>query len=211
MSTPKPTSFIDIVAGLEGAAIVLSSIECGRVIGQVARGFHEDPEVHAQASIYLALKALYPETVVAYPKMHARMLSNAPDNSDALKGAGLSEAEQKEWAAAMGESEADRLRNSIKPLMALMQEEGPSADLKAWFDLPVLAQHSLAVRTERNLKNAVARYATWDSEEGVHLYEVSKAAVDPITAAVSALCEANKDELDKARSEGVNVAQRIAA
>lgn len=203
--------FIETLVKHEGAAITLASILCGRVIGQVARGFAEDDEVHAQTSLYLAIKAQYPESTVEVPNMFKRMLANADDNSTALEGLDLTDEEKAEWAASMGESEADRLKSSVRALADLMNEEGPSADIKAWYDLTPLAQHSLAVRTERNLWNSIARYESWTSPEGARLRQISADAVEPLKELVSKLCESLKDDLDQARSQGVNVAQRHAA
>ena len=143
--------FINKLSKLEGAAFTLANILCGRVIGQIARGFADDPEVRAQASLYLALAAQYPQDVVNVPTMWKRMVDNAPDNTSSLDGLDLTDEEKAEWASSMGESEKDRLRNAAPILAKVMQEEGPSADLTAWNDLPPLAQHSLAVRTERGV------------------------------------------------------------
>lgn len=205
------TTFIDKLAKLEGAAFTLANILCGRVIGQIARGFADDPEVRLQASLYLALLKTYPQDVVNVPTMWKRMVDRAPDNTSSLDGLDLTEEEKAEWASSMGESEKDRLRAAAPILAKVMQEEGPSASLTAWHDLPPLAQHSLAVRTERNLFNAIKRYSTWTSEEGARLRKVCGDAVDPLAKLVSELCESLKDDLDQARANGVNVAQREAA
>lgn len=203
--------FIERLVDLEGAALVLANITCGRVIGQIARGFGDDEEVRAQASLYLAIRAQYGEdAVVSIPVMFNRMLKNADDNTKALEGLDLTDEEKAEWAAQMGDSEADQLRKSVRKVADVMAEEGPTATIQAWYDLSPLAQHSLAVRTERNLWNAVKRYSEWTSESGAHLREVHSAAVEPLKELVSELCTTLKDDLDKARSEGVNVAQRAA-
>lgn len=203
--------FIEKLSKLEGAAFTLANILCGRVIGQIARGFPDDPEVRSQAGLYLALLKLYPQDVVNVPTMWKRMLDNADDNSSALDGLDLSEQDKAAWADSMGESEKDRMRNAAPIIAKVMQEEGPTADIKAWYDLSPLAQHSLAVRTERNLFNAITRYESWTSEEGARLRKVCGDAVQPLETLVNELCESLKDDIDAARSNGVRVAQRQAA
>lgn len=205
------TTFIDKVAKLEGAAFTLANILCGRVIGQIARGFPDDPEVRLQASLYLALAKLYPQDVVNVPTMWKRMVDRADDNTASLDGLDLTDAEKAEWASSMGESEKDKLRAAAPTIAKVMQEEGPSASLTAWHDLSPLAQHSLAVRTERNLFNAITRYSSWTSEEGARLRKVCGDSVEPLAKLVSALCEGLKDDLDQSRANGVNVAQRQVA
>lgn len=204
-------NFIEQLVELEGAALTLANILCGRFIGQVARGFGDDEEVRAQANLYFAIKAKYGKEVIEVPAMWQKMLSNADDNSAALAGADLTPEEEAEWKAAMGESEADRLRNCAKELLRIGKEEGPKADIKAWYDLTPLAQHSLAVRTERNLFNAIKRYSSWTSEEGARLRQITGDAVEPLAKLVGDLTESLKDDLDQARSNGVNVAQRHVA
>lgn len=204
-------NFIETLAKHEGAAITLASILCGRVIGQVARGFAEDEEVVLQANLYAALAKAYPASVVPVPKMFGRILRNADDNMSALAGLDLTAEEKAEWAESMGESEKDRLQNSAHALHALIKEQSACADLKSWYDLTALAQHSLAVRTEKNLQGSISRYASWNSEEGARLHKISEEAVAPLAELVSNLCESLKDDLDQARSQGVNVAVRNAA
>lgn len=205
-------NFIEKLVAIEGAALVLANILCGRVIGQIARGFGDDEEVRAQASLYLAIRAQYgADAVVSVPAMFNRMLKNADDNGKALEGLDLTEDEKKEWAKQMGESEADQLRNSVRKVADVMSEEGPKATIKAWYDLSPLAQHSLAVRTERNLWSAITRYESWTSEEGARLRQIHADAVAPLAELVNGLCASLKDDLDQARSNGINVAHRHAA
>jgi hypothetical protein len=209
--------FIEKLSKLEGAATVLAAITLGRAIGQVARGFPEDPETKAQVSLYLALAKLYPHGmhgqprrgVVNIPTMFTQMLKNTPDNSSFVKDLNLTPEEQKEWAAQMGMSERDKLNAAARPFADLCKAEAPTATLKAWYDLTPLAQHSLAVRTERNLAQAINRYTSWTSEDGAMLLEIATSSAEPLAELVSEITENYRDELDQARANGINVATRI--
>jgi hypothetical protein len=210
--------FIEKVSKLEGAATVLASILCGRFIGQVSRGFPEDPETVAQANLYCALAKLYPagkrgpnHGCVTISKMFTRMIAKADDNSAFTDGLSLTDAEKAEWALEAGKSERDKLKDAVRPVLDLVKRENERATIDTWYDLTPLAQYSLAVRTERNLLDAEKRYASWTSEEGAGLHELAVKAKAPLAKLVGDLCASFKDELDQARASGINIATRVAA
>lgn len=198
--------FASKVIAIEGAATVLASILIGRVIGQVSRGFAEDDEVIAQATLYKAIHDKYPKSTIEVAAMFKRMLANAETNSSGLDGLDLTDAEKEEWASQMGVSEHEQLRTSVRGLVDLLDSVEGTPD--AWQDLTPLAQYSLAVRTERNLWNAIARYATWTSEEGARLRTQASDAYPKLEELVSKLTAGYSDELAQARSNGINIANR---
>lgn len=191
---------------IEGAATVFASITIGRVIGQVSRGFASDDEVIAQATLYKSVADAFPESTIKVAAMFKRMLDNAEKNSTGLEGLDLTDAEKEEWAGQMGQSEHEQLRTSVRGLVDLLNACEPTPD--AWNDLTPLAQYSLAVRTERNLWNAIARYETWTSEEGARLRKQAGDAYPKLEELVSKLTAGYSDELAQARQNGINVANR---
>jgi hypothetical protein len=199
-------TFFAEVLKLEGAATVLAAITAGRVIGQVSRGFAEDDEVIAQATLYKTIAAKYPQGTITIAAMFKRMLGNAQTNSAGLEGLDLTDAEKEEWAGQMGVSEHEQLRTSVRGLVDLLNSVEPTPD--AWADLTPLAQYSLAVRTERNLWNAIARYESWTSEEGAKLRTQASEAYPKLEKLVSELTAGYSDELAQARSNGINIANR---
>lgn len=198
--------FFTKVNKIEGAATVLASILIGRVIGQVSRGFSEDDEVVAQATLYKTIKLAHPDSTIEVAAMFKRMLDNAEKNSSGLEGLDLTDAEKEEWAGQMGVSEHEQLRTSVRKLVDLLNTCEPTAD--AWADLTPLAQYSLAVRTERNLWNAIARYESWTSEEGARLRTQASTAYPKLEELVSTLTAGYSDELAQARQNGINIANR---
>jgi hypothetical protein len=191
---------------LPGAATAFGAITIGRVIGQVARGFAEDDEVVAQATLYKMVKATHPDDTIEVAAMFKRMLENADSNTAGLEGLDLTDEEKAEWAGQMGVSEHEQLRTSVRTLVDLLSgiEETPDA----WNDLSPLAQYSLAVRTERNLWKSIGRYETWTSEEGTRLRKQASDAYPKLEKLVSTLTAGYKDELDQARSNGIRIAER---
>jgi len=109
----------------------------------------------------------------------------------------------------MGVSEREQLRKSVRKLVDLLDKAELVAD--AWDELTPLAQYSLAVRTERNLHNAQVRYATWTSEEGTRLRTQAEETLPLLHELVNELTEFYADELDQARSNGIRIADRLAA
>lgn len=198
--------FFTKILKIEGAATVLASILCGRVIGQVSRGFADDEEVIAQATLYKMIHKTYPEATIEVAAMFKRMLDNAEKNTTGLEGLDLTDEEKAAWGEQMGDSEYDLLRKSVRPLIDMLNaiEETPDA----WNELTPLAQYSLAVRAERNLWNAIARYESWTSEEGARLRTQAAEAYPELEKLVSALVAGYSDELEQARSNGVNIATR---
>lgn len=198
--------FFTSILKIEGAANVLGSIVCGRVIGQVSRGFADDEEVIAQATLYKMIHKTFPESTIEVAAMFKRMLDNAEKNTTGLEGLDLTDEEKAAWGEQMGDSEHDQLRKCVRPLIDLLDgiEETPDA----WNDLGALAQYSLAIRCERNLWNAIARYETWTSEEGARLRTQAAEAYPKLEALVSKLVAGYSDELAQARSNGINIATR---
>jgi hypothetical protein len=199
-------NFFTEILKIEGAANVLGSITIGRVIGQVSRGFGSDDEVIAQATVYKMIKQTFPESTIEVAAMFKRMLDNAAKNTTGLEGLDLTDAEKAEWAGQMGESEHDQIKGAVRPLLDLLNAHEATPD--AWNDLTPLAQYSLAVRCERNLWNAIARYETWTSEEGARLRQQAADAYPKLEKIVSKLVAGYEDDLAQARSNGVNIATR---
>jgi len=194
---------------IPGAAIVLASILIGRVIGQVARGFGENPEVTLQASVYLTILAKFPNDVVSAAVMFRRMLENAKDNKNFLEELQISEEDKILWDKQLGKSERQRLADSVPTLLKLLNTT--TASHSSWDSLPVIAQHSLLVRTERNLVEAITRYQSWTSEDGARRLEQANAAMTPWAALVAQFEEKHAVELQAERDAGKHLAQRIAA
>lgn len=199
-----------LVKDAPGAAKALGNTLCGRFIGQIADGFGDDPEVRAHVSLYLALRKTFPgNNIVAAPKMWERMVKRASDHNDVFEGiTDVSPEELAEWKAELGPSERDVLRQALPTIMRILKEEGPSATLKAWYEISPVGQHSLAVYAEQGLWRSVTRYEGWDSEDGATLRQEAVDSVEPTSTLVTKLDESIKDELDEARSRGVRVAPR---
>ena len=199
-----------LVKDAPGAAKALGNTLCGRFVGQIADGFGDDPEVRAHVSLYLALRQTFPgNSIVAVPKMWERMVKRASDHNDVFDGVeGVAPEELAEWKAQLGPSERDVLKQALPTIMRILKEEGPTATLKAWYDIGPIGQHSLAVYAEQGLWKSVTRYEGWDSPDGAALREEAVKSVEPTSKLVTTLDESLKDELEEARSRGVRVAPR---
>ena len=140
---------------ISGAAPVLAAKIIGRVIGQVANGFGKDEQLVDELSVYKAIAVKYPKDTITLNSMF-KLMRNRADTSGTVDTSNMTEEEAALWEDA---SERDQLDKSIPELTALFIS-APS-DIKAWDNLPTIAQWSLLNAVEVALPGKLTMYKGW--------------------------------------------------
>ena len=150
---------INAILASPGAAPVLAAKIIGRVIGQVANGFGKDEQLTSELSVYKAIATKYPKDTISLNDMFKTMRGRANTEIDnPIDTSGMTEEEKALWQND-DVSEREQLDKSIPELTALFVET--PVDIKAWADLPTIAQWSLLLAVENTLPNKVTLYKGW--------------------------------------------------
>jgi hypothetical protein len=216
---------INAILTIPGAAPVMAAKIIGRVIGQVANGFGKDEQLESEISVYKAIAVKYPADTISLPDMFKTMLRRAntevetADFSAELEG--MSEEQKALWDTPDADlSERDQMLAAM-PEMTTLFGKAP-VDIKAWLDLPTIAQWSLLNAVEQTLPNKVSLYKSWAdrdrtagkaSTNAMRLESEAEAAI-PTTFKIITEFLDNKDvakDLDTDREHGIAVPVRNVA
>lgn len=207
---------IERILKIPAAAQILASKIIGRVIGQVANGFHQDPQLIAELSVYKAIQAKYPVDTVTLPDMFKSMVKRAsnevpvPEFDVALSNM---DAEQRElWSSGRTDKSERQALIDAMPRITGMYVEAAN-DATCWNDLSTIAQWSLLNHTEAALPEKVRLYSTWRGTNGTRLLTEANEAIVPFAELVSEFLndEAVQADLANEAANNVQVPERLVA
>ncbi len=223
---PKTTNVslktINAILAIPGAAPVMAAKIIGRVIGQVSNGFGKDEQLVSEISVYKAIAVKYPNDTISLPDMFKTMLRRANTEVDTADFAAslenMTEEQKALWATPNADlSERDQMLESM-PEMTTLFGKAPT-DIKAWLDLPTIAQWSLLNAVEQTLPSKISLYGDWASRDrtagkvatnAMRLETEATEAVPLVFKTVTDFLK-NKDvahDLDVDRDHGIAVPER---